>query len=342
MNAKKLPSGSYNARVYDYTDSKGKKHYQSFTAPTKREAERMATEWASHKDTITRSDITVIEAIDGFISSREKILSPSTIRVYRYLQETYYDKIANKKIQKLSTLDLQNFVSELSSNVSPKSVSNIYGLLSSSLALYMPDKVFRVSLPKKIKKNKVSPSDEDVGRLFEVSSDTMKKCICLAAFGSLRRGEICSLVYGDLNGCDLYVHSDMVQAQDRSWVVKETPKTSDSIRHVLLPQAVVDLLGSGAPNERIIDCLPSTITKEFTKFRNKANVKVCFHDLRHYYASIGAAIGIPDVYLADFGGWATSSKVMKDVYQNKIVPLSEAYAKKMADHFDDILKKSMK
>ena len=39
--AKKLPSGSYRVRVYDKITDK----YKSFTAPTKREAERLANEY---------------------------------------------------------------------------------------------------------------------------------------------------------------------------------------------------------------------------------------------------------------------------------------------------------
>ena len=34
--ARKLPSGSYRCQIYDYTDEKGKRHYKSFTAKTKR------------------------------------------------------------------------------------------------------------------------------------------------------------------------------------------------------------------------------------------------------------------------------------------------------------------
>jgi hypothetical protein len=33
--AKKLPSGNYRVQAFDYQDSDGKKHYRSFTAPTK-------------------------------------------------------------------------------------------------------------------------------------------------------------------------------------------------------------------------------------------------------------------------------------------------------------------
>ena len=338
MAAKKLPSGSWRATIYDYTDSKGKEHYKSFTASTKSEAERMAAQYRTQKERYQNDDLTVAEAIDGFIKARKSILSPSTVKGYMYLQEKYYDPINHLRIGKLTTPVLQRFVSDLAGDVSAKSVSNIYGLLSSSLSFYMPDRSFKVSLPKKVKKKPVSPSDEDVRRLFDISSESMRKCICLAAFGSLRRGEICAVTFGDLNGQWIHVHSDMVQKPDRSWVIKEIPKTKDGIRDVKLPQKVVEMLGTGDPEERILQILPSTITKEFTKFRNRAGVHIRFHDLRHYYASIGAALGIPDVYLADFGGWSAGSKVMKEVYQNKIIPLSEKYADKMTDHFDELLK----
>lgn len=34
---KKQPSGNWRVQVYDYTDAKGKRHYKSFTADTKKE-----------------------------------------------------------------------------------------------------------------------------------------------------------------------------------------------------------------------------------------------------------------------------------------------------------------
>lgn len=339
MRAQKTPSGKWKVRIYDYVDQDGKQHMRSFTADTKTKAEYLAAEYQNKRDRFQNMDLTVKDALDGYITIQERELSPSTIRVYRYLQERYYEKIARKKIRSLTTPILQQFVYDLALEVSPKSVSNIYGLLSASLRHYAPDLSFKVKLPKKKKKAAVSPSDDDVRRLFDISSESIRKCIALAAFGSLRRGEICSLTFGDLNGQWLHVHSDMVQGPDRKWVIKDTPKTSDSIRDVMLPQAVVDLLGTGKPTDRIIEILPSTITKEFTKFRDRAGINIRFHDLRHYYVSIGAAIGIPDIYLADFGGWSASSKIMKDVYQNKIVPLSEHFAQKLTDHFGEVLRK---
>lgn len=45
--AKKLPNGNYRVRVYDKSTGK----YKSFTAQTKREAERAAAEWLSGHQT---------------------------------------------------------------------------------------------------------------------------------------------------------------------------------------------------------------------------------------------------------------------------------------------------
>ena len=44
--AKKLPSGNWRIRVYSHTDDTGKKHYESFTAPTKQQAEMMGAKFA--------------------------------------------------------------------------------------------------------------------------------------------------------------------------------------------------------------------------------------------------------------------------------------------------------
>ena len=80
--AKKLPSGSWRCRAYSHKDADGKQHYESFTAPTKAEAEMMAAEYSAGKKRRVRADLTVHEAIDGYIRAKEPVLSPSTIRGY--------------------------------------------------------------------------------------------------------------------------------------------------------------------------------------------------------------------------------------------------------------------
>lgn len=333
--AKKQPSGNYKVRVYSHTDENGKQHYKSFTAPTKPEAEQMAAAFSGNADRVQRADLTVYEAIDGFITAKEGVLSPSTVLNYRRMQKNVFGPIASRKIRKLTTAEIQGFVSDLSKKHSPKYVRNIYGLLSASLTLYMPEKVFRIKLPTKQKKRVTMNSSGVIVDLFNLASVRLKICIGLAAFSSLRRGEICALKYKDISGNMIHVHADMIEGPD-GWTYKETPKTSDSDRFVQIPEAIVELIGSGDPEEFIVGWLPSTVTKEFIILRNSLNLTIKFHDLRSYYASIGATM-IPDVYLASFGGWSKSSKVMKDVYQKEIADLSKMYADKLTGFFDVLL-----
>lgn len=335
--AKKLPSGSWRVRVYSHTEN-DRQIYESFTAPTKKEAELKAAEWQNKRDRHRSSDLTVYEAIEGYISAKEGVLSPSTIRGYVRMFRNNYSLIQDKYIRKLTTEDLQIFVSDLSRQLSPKSVRNVYGLLSSALALYMPDTVFRVTLPKKIKKRLISPSDEDIQTLFEAASPELKKCIALSAFGSIRRGELCALTFSDIEGDTIHIHRDMVQNKKNSWETKEMPKTAESVRDASYPHEIIELLGKGENNEKIIKYKnPGSITQCFTKLRDRLDINIRFHDLRHYFASIGAVLGIPDNYLSDFGGWKRGSSVMKEVYQNNIVSMSEVYSEKMKRHFKKLI-----
>ena len=144
--AKKTASGKYRVTIYDYTDSRGKVHQKTFTAETKREAERLANEY---KDGPSVSDLTIGEAVDGYITLKEAALSPSTVRGYRQIYRSLFEssRFGAIKLEKLTSTILQRFVSDLVADKSPKTIRNIYGLLISSVRMYRPGVVFAVTLP---------------------------------------------------------------------------------------------------------------------------------------------------------------------------------------------------
>lgn len=335
-NAKKLPSGSWRVRVFSHKDSEGKAHYESFTAPTKVEAEMKAAQFAATKNRRVRHDMTVGDALDGYIRSKEPVLSPSTTDGYVKMRKNHYKSIEKKRLRTLSSEDMQQFVSELSTELSSKSVRNIYGLLTAAISLYCPDMTFKVTLPPKKKYRPQSPSDEAVRSLYNAAYPRQKICIGLGMLG-LREGEVAALLYSDLEGDIIHVNKDLVRNRYGKWVIKETPKTEDGDRYVKLPPYLVELIGTG--KGRIIPTTPNTITKQFIKLRNKLDLpNIRFHDLRHYFASTAAVLGVPDTYIADMGGWQRGGSVMKSVYQNNITSMSEYYSKKMADHMENVVK----
>lgn len=332
--AKKLPSGNWRVNAYSHTDENGKQHRVSFTAPTKAEAEMKAAQYANSKKRLSYTDLTVGEAIDRYITAKEAVLSPSTIRGYDRMRKNDYKFIEKKRIKNLSSEDMQLFVSNLAQTKSPKSVRNAYGLLTASIALYAPDMHFNVTLPAKQKKRPVSPTDDAIRALYDAAYPRLKLCISFAMCG-IRRGEMCAFTYEDLSNGIIHIDKDMVKDKYGQWIIKPRPKTEDSDRYVTLPPFVLDQIGQGTG--RIITITPNSITRQFIKYRNKLGLSLTFHDIRHYFASSASVLGIPDIYTADMGGWNRNSSAMKSIYQNNITSMSEYYANKMNNHLTKII-----
>ena len=84
--AKKLPSGNWRVNLFVGKDINGKRIYKSFTAETKKQAEFLAAEY-NLKRKEKPKEITVGDAIDGYIASKENVLSPSTIVGYKNIRK---------------------------------------------------------------------------------------------------------------------------------------------------------------------------------------------------------------------------------------------------------------
>ena len=96
---KKLPSGQWRTQVYDYTDEGGKRHYRSFTASTKKMSALMAAEFAAHRQRLANGDLTIGEAVDHYIDSKQNILSPSTVRGYVGIRKNNLASIENMSVR---------------------------------------------------------------------------------------------------------------------------------------------------------------------------------------------------------------------------------------------------
>ena len=333
--AKKLASGNWRCLVYSHKDENGKRHYESFTAPTRNQAEMMAAKFSSSRDRFRVQDLTVKEAVQQYIDANEAVLSPSTVAGYisdfKRMAPLY-----GIRIRKINSSDVQIFISELSEKYSPKTVKNTYGTLHKALMFFDPDIRFRVKLPKQSKKVAYAPSEEDIARLFENAPRKLQISILLAASHSFRRGEIAALKFSDLEGNRLHVHADYVQDKHNKWIYKDYPKTDQSDRYAILADEVLEFIGTGDPDDFIVGWKPGTIDKRFYDLKKELGIEIRFHELRHYFASLCSVLGVPDIYTGSLGGWRPDGSVMKNTYQNKFANIEEGYARRINEHVLDV------
>lgn len=333
-----LPSGNVRVQVYDYTDSQGKRHYKSFTGATRKEAQEKANRWKILRDSQEKQeeDITVSEAVARYIEIKSAVLSPATHREYLATEKRYFaDSIGKKHLSEVKSASIQIWISNLTrQGLSAKTVRNAYGLLSATLDMFAPDLKIKITLPQRKKPELYCPNDEDIKKLLEsIKGTELELAVLLAAFGPLRRGEICALESTDIKGNIVSISKSKVRGPEGAWCIKQ-PKTYGSYREIEFPDFVMQKLAGrkGA----IIHVTPDRLSNMFRKALLKTGLPhFRFHDLRHYAASIMHAIGVPDQYILQRGGW-TSEGVMRSVYRNVIDLENIRQTQKINKHFSDM------
>lgn len=334
-----LPSGSVRVQVYDYTDDSGKRHYQSFTAATRAEAQALADDWKRSRMAL-KEKLTVSTAISRYIELKAAVLSPSTVRNYRvYARQYFSGSFGAKDLRGLQNADIQLWVSDLTGhNLRPKTVRNAYGLLTAALALFLPGFRPSVTLPAKMRTEFYCPSLDDIMTLCRSTPDPYLRCaILLGSVGAMRRGEICALEYSDIRGDTVTIDKAVVLGENRDVQLK-APKTYASYRTITLPPYVLAAIDAlPLPHEgRIIPINPDTLHSRFVRAIEKTELpRFRFHDLRHFGASILASYG--DRYVEAYGGWEPGSDVMKKNYQTLIGAEVDRVKKEIAAMFEERL-----
>lgn len=331
---KKLPSGSWRCQVYDYTDDNGKRHYKSFTATTRKNAEYQAAEYAlNKKDKPKLPEYSLRTAIENYCNLKSNVLSPATIREYRRMKEGYFKNLSDIPVKNICSENVQMWVNDFAVGHSPKTVRNAYGLITTVIDAFAPDIRLHVILPQKIQADLYVPTDSDIKTLldyFNLHDTDMELAVYLAAFGTLRRSEICALTADDVNGNIVSINKAMVNKRSSQWVVKTT-KTILSTIFVEIPDSVIKKLSKSG---RIVTISPDQVTRRFERAFPRLGIhSFRFHDLRHYAASIIHAIGAPDQYIMQRGGWG-SDRTLKAIYRGTITDYEEKYTNMTLSHFE--------
>ena len=334
--AKKTPSGKWRCLVFNYTDEHGKRHYKSFTADTKKEAEYQASEFllTETRGEITYENMTVGQAYDAYIKSKSAVLSPSTVAGYKRSRNNHFKKLMPIKLHNLTPQMVQAAINEMSADHAPKTVRNAHGLLHAVLKTYAPRLELNTRLPQRIKPQYIIPTTEDIKKLLDTASANARVPILLAAYGSLRRSEISALTPDDFTDFGVNINKAAVFDSDKKLIIKTT-KTTAGTRFVPLPREII----AEARSWQRFGATPNSITGYFIHARDKADLpKFSFHKLRHYWASELHAQGVPDQYICKVGGWESVDMLHK-IYQHTLKDHENSMSEKIVNIFTEKLKK---
>ena len=336
LKATKLPSGNWRCRAYDNKTKKCK----SFTAPTKKEAEYLASEWLNGKSKQTNViNETVQQCVRVYIESKENILSPSSIRGYMIILTNSISEISNININELTERDLQLLVNNNASHYKPKSIKSQYGLVTAALRQAKIKLDYdTILLPRIPKSDKKIPNEKEIAIILHMVEGTnIELPVTIAVTLGLRQSEIAALKWTDYDGQFLDIHAAIVPNKDNKFVYKNTTKSEASTRKIEVDGILKERLDKAEHiSEFISPMLSTNVLKKFNKLCDRNGLpRFTMHEQRHGNASMMLAQGVPDKYAMKRLG-QSSPNMVKEIYQHLYESKEKEVAQTMSATYKNI------
>lgn len=298
--------------------------------------QKMVLEFTPPKEE-KRESMTLEEAFEEYIHSRDRVLSPSTIRAYRSCVRQHYWTLKKKDIFKLTQNEIQTYFNQ--EKLEPKTLRNLCGLLTATLKEFRPDFQLSVRLPQRRKEKISVPTQEEMEKIIKESEEWgIKIPVMLACYQGLRMSEITALEWGkiDIEDNTITIDSAKVMAEGGRYVLKH-PKTTSGERTLQIVPALQDILREEGmfkePFDPVVEMHNTQIGDRYRRMVRSLGMSYTFHQLRHYACSVMIAAGIPVKYIADFLGHA-SENMVNTVYGHVMKDKKEDFFKKYTDYLD--------
>lgn len=248
-----------------------------------------------------------------YVDSKDKILSPASIRTYNMLIDRLSDDLKATNIYDITQEQIQKEINNYSIDHAPKTVRALHGFISSVLNMYRPQMTLRTALPRLQKEKGYQPTTEDIKRVLEAVRGSEYSVPFQLGILGLRRGEICALTLNDLKGNELTINKTVVY--NKGWMIKQAAKTDESNRVIYVPDKLADEIRTKGV---IYDGDPKRLNKHLQRIQTQLDIPTFrFHDLRHYFASYASTLGIPEADIMAMGGWK-SDHVFKSIYRDSM------------------------
>ena len=257
-------------------------------------------------------------------------LSPSTIIGYEKARRSAFPDLMATPLSRVNAERVQEAINaevfrpngKNGAAISAKTIKNEWGLVSAALA-----KLAGLRFSPRLPSYQVAPKrlPDPAAVMAAVRGSDVELPVLLALCLSLTISEVRGLLCSDIEDGVLMVRRVVIDTADGP-VVKNTGKTATRLRTLVLPPFLMDIIkrseawinyvenghdGLLEPRHR------SVIYKHFKRDMAAAGLSLTFHNLRALNASAMLALGVPDKYAMERGGWKTPD-VMKRHYQQTL------------------------
>lgn len=292
-------------------------------------------EYRAGKRKIQRSEDgpTLEKVLTAYISKREAILSPSTIRGYNAYKKSRFLSVMNEPI---SSIDWQAAINaEAKTGASPKTLKNAWGLVRSALLENGMNVTVRLPAPKPHEKDWLTP--EQIPAFLDAIRDKPGEIGALLALSGLRRSEIYGLDWTDidLDNCVIHVRASVILDTDAKRIRRDQNKTAASTRDVpiFLPRLLEALEAAQMDNGPVVGGNIGTLRKRITAACKAADLPdVGVHGLRHSFASLCYHLGVSELGAMQIGGWS-DYQTMRKIYTHISEKDKQQSAEKLSDFF---------
>lgn len=278
--------------------------------------------------------LTLRQAIDKYIETRDNVLSPATIRGYRIAQRNAFPNVMDADIS--AVRNWQAEVNTEALRVQAKTLKNEWGLIRTVLAENGIEA--DAKLPQAVRKDLAWLDFEQIRLFLDAIRNEPCEMGALFALHGLRRSELLAVTPDKIKGQVILVSGSAVIGADNRLVLKKENKNTSSQREVpiMIPR-LLELIKAykGEPDAPFLHyTTPNVLYVQVNRACRKAGLpEIGIHGLRRSFASLAYHLGWSEHQTMRVGGWSNAQTV-----HNIYIKLAEADSsedvRKMREYYE--------